>query len=726
VQVIATAGHVDHGKSALVRALTGMEPDRWAEERRRGLTIDLGFAWMTLPDGERLAFVDVPGHERFVPNMLAGMGPVPAVLFVVAADGGWMPQSAEHLAAIDAVGIRHGLLAVTRSDLADPGPATRQALEHLSHTSLGSVEAVAVSAVTGAGLPELRAALTRLVAALPVPHAAAPVRLWVDRSFSIRGSGTVVTGTLPAGTVRSGQELLLTPSMRPARIRGIESLNEPAASVSGVARVALNLRGIPADVPARGMALVDAGRWTMTKLLDVRLSLPRPIRLRTDLTLHIGSAKTLARVRLLGPEEGAIARLTLREPLPLHVGDRLLLRDPGSAEMTIIGATVLDVAPPALVRRGAAAAAGRELAAWPDVPVASDLLRRHGLLRASAVAAMGVTGSLPPPVTASGWLADPVRWGELGRQLAEVIAAHARRDPLAIGLPPEAARAALRLPDRALVEALVRRPGPEDAQRVRLDGGYLRLGAPQKSLQAQGPHTPALPPHVVAGVQAVLADLADAPFMAPEAGRLRELGLDGRAIGAAARAGLLLRVTEQIVLAPGAEAEAARALAGLPQPFTAAEARQALGTTRRVAIPLLEFLDRAGITQRLPDDRRRLRLTSGRRARRLQAAELRGAAQGIGHPAGGADGVGQPEQREPAAVDPENRRPGRGGDRDVHVHELALADGDAALAVGLDLVARPQPAAEHGDELVRRDVLTRHPHLRHGLQATAHLVASGR
>src|SRR5580658_776146 len=235
-------------------------------DHRPGLRLD-ETAWR-----ERLAFVDVPGHERFVPNMLAGVGPVPAVLIVVAADGGWMPQSAEHLAAIDAVGIRHGLLAVTRCDLADPGPATRQALEQISRSSLGSVESVAVSAVTGAGLPELRAALVRLLAALPVPDAAAPVRLWVDRSFSIRGSGTVVTGTLPAGTIRSGQELLLTPSMRPARIRGLESLGEPVASVSGVARVALNLRGIPADRPARGMALVDAGRWTMTKVADVRLA----------------------------------------------------------------------------------------------------------------------------------------------------------------------------------------------------------------------------------------------------------------------------------------------------------------------------------------------------------------------------------------------------------------------------------------------------------------------
>src|SRR6516225_12337473 len=165
--VVATAGHVDHGKSTLVRALTGMEPDRWAEERRRGMTIDLGYAWMTLPSGERLAFVDVPGHERFVPNMLAGVGPVPAVMFVVAADEGWMPQSAEHLAAIDALAISRGLLVVTRADLADPAPALRDAGDRIRGTSLGGVDATAVSAVTGEGLPELRAALDRLAASMP-------------------------------------------------------------------------------------------------------------------------------------------------------------------------------------------------------------------------------------------------------------------------------------------------------------------------------------------------------------------------------------------------------------------------------------------------------------------------------------------------------------------------------------------------------------------------------
>src|SRR5215510_13645104 len=162
MHVIATAGHVDHGKSALLRALTGMEPDRWAEEQRRGMTIDLGYVWMTLPTGQRLAFVDVPGHARFVTNMLAGVGPVPAVLFIVAADGGWMPQSAEHLAAIDALGISRGLLAVTRSDLADPSRATAQAAEQLKRSSLGEVPAVAVSAVTGAGLGDLTAALAEL------------------------------------------------------------------------------------------------------------------------------------------------------------------------------------------------------------------------------------------------------------------------------------------------------------------------------------------------------------------------------------------------------------------------------------------------------------------------------------------------------------------------------------------------------------------------------------
>ena len=656
--VIATAGHVDHGKSTLVRALTGMEPDRWAEERRRGMTIDLGYAWMTLnnvaraaeargPGGEQLAFVDVPGHERFVPNMLAGLGPVPAVMFVVAADGGWMPQSAEHLAAVNALGVRHGLLVITRSDLADPEPATRQARAEIARTSLGGVEAVQVSAVTGQGMNALRAALARLAGSLSgdpglggpqssgrsepggrsemsgagAPDISdistsggdAPVRLWIDRSFTIRGAGTVVTGTLPAGTVRNDQELVLTPSGRTVRVRGLEALGEPADEVSGVARVALNLRGVPADLTARGMALIQPGRWALTSEVDVRVTPsaadPHP-KFPPDLLMHVGSARTPARVRLLGVDS-VYARLRLKEPLPLHVGDRVILRDPGAAGLAVYGATVLDPFPPPLARRGAGAAAARELAAWPDVPAAADLLRRHKLLRVPQLAAAGVTGR-PEPV-AGDWLADPEHWAWLRAELPRVVAAFCAKDPLAPGMPAEAARSALALPSRDLVAALT-------AGEVVLDGAYLRIFTRQAGGEAGAAPGPArtagqLPQKIADAVLAVLDDLADDPFAAPDTERLRALGLDARALAAAARVGLLLRVADLVVLAPGADKAAAGVLAGLEQPFTTSQARQALRTSRRVVIPLLEYLDRARVTERLPGDLRRVRaLPAGRSA----------------------------------------------------------------------------------------------------------------
>jgi selenocysteine-specific elongation factor len=644
--VVATAGHVDHGKSTLVRALTGMEPDRWAEERRRGMTIDLGYAWMTLqardgaPAGEKLAFVDVPGHERFVPNMLAGLGPVPAVMFVVAADGGWMPQSAEHLAAVDALGVRHGLLVITRSDLADPGPATRQALAEIARTSLGAIEAIPVSAVTGQGMDDLGSALARLVVSLsarPGPGRSEPVRLWIDRSFTIRGAGTVVTGTLPAGTVTNGQELLLVPPGRPVRVRGLEALGEPAEVVTGVARVALNLRGIPADLPERGMALIEPGRWTLTSEVDVRVTPPAADpnpKFPPDLLIHIGSARIQARVRILGadPAAGAAAddnagegrapaaiyaRLRLKAPLPLHAGDRVILRDPGATGLAIYGARILDPFPSPLARRGAGAAAVRELSAWPDTPGAADLLRRHKLLRAPQLAAAGLS-DLPEPV-AGDWLADPEHWAWLRAELPRVVAAFCAKDPLAPGMPAEAARAALNLPGRDLVPALA-------SEDVVLDGAYLRIFtrhatepgnaaavAGTGSAQATGPAVSAarpagqLPPRIADAVQAVLDGLADDPFAAPDTERLRALGLDARALAAAARVGLLLRIADLVVLAPGADKAAARTLAGLEQPFTTSQARQALRTSRRVAIPLLEYLDRARVTERLPGDLRRIR-----------------------------------------------------------------------------------------------------------------------
>ncbi len=628
----------------LVRALTGMEPDRWEAEQRRGMTIDLGFAWTTLPSGEQIAFVDVPGHERFVSNMLAGVGPAPAVMFVVAADEGWMPQSAEHLAAIDALGIRNGVLVVTRADLAYPAPALRQAALHIADTSLGGgIEAVAVSALTGQGLPDLVAALGRLTARLPQPDPQDGVRLWLDRVFAIKGSGTVVTGTLQAGTVHAGDELVLTPSLRTLRIRGVQSLGAPAAQVIGVARVALNLRGVSTRDLSRGMALIHPGHWTVTSMIDVRLT-PCPaagqqpastMQVPARLTMYIGAARTVARVRMLGRR---VARLSLDHPLPLHVGDRVLLRDPGAAAghasgRPVFGATVLDVLPPRLRGNGAAAAAERELASWPEPPRTPDLLCRHRLLRASAASAMGLR-DLPPPVSGD-WLADPAHWQRLRQLLAAAVAAHATRDPLAPGLPVDAARAELGLPSRGLVEALAAwRAGDSGHEPIEASGGYLRIGGgsgsggserpdgagrgvapgqhPDGGTAVQAGHParpshPGLPAPVADAVQAVLTGLADAPFCAPDAGRLRELGLDTRAAAAAERAGLLLRLPGHVVLAADAAGQAARILARLPQPFTAAEAKQALRTTRRVVIPLLELLDREGITRRLADDRRIMR-----------------------------------------------------------------------------------------------------------------------
>ncbi|MEU7833729.1 SelB C-terminal domain-containing protein [Nonomuraea sp. NPDC049129] len=643
--VVATAGHVDHGKSTLVRALTGMEPDRLEEERRRGLTIELGYAWTTLPSGRRLAFVDVPGHERFLSTMLAGVGPVPAVLFVVAADEGWMPQSEEHVVALEALGVRHCLLAVTRADLADPAPALDQARTRLTSAGLGgarpdaaglggarpdvtrlgcgggrgAVEAVAVSGRTGQGLDELREALDRLVAALPAPDPEAPVRLWIDRAFSVPGSGTVVTGTLPEGAISVGDELAL--DGEPVRVRALESMKEPSSSVTGVARVAVNLRGhrLPErghGLPERGRALVTPGKWTYTDLVDVRITPVGTLRdtgsgpeaadgpggsggdvlvsgrgrgeewrLPRCLTAHIGSVAVTCEVRTLG---GRVVRLRLARPLPLHLGDVLLLRDPGRdrAEVRVLaGASVLDVRPPALGRRGAARAHAARLES--AVPDAASALRIHRLLRAADLTAMiGTSSDLGEGPVCGDWYADPEYWAELGERLADTARRYAIEHPLEPGMPIEAARHALGLPDRQLVAALVRAP--------------FTLAEGRIVTRPAG-----LPEPVARAVERLRGELAAHPFQAPEAGRLAELGLGSREVAAAVRAGRLLRVAEGIVLLPGADVRAAELLRRLPQPFTVSQARRALDTSRRVAVPLLEHLDRSGLTQRVDEVHRR-------------------------------------------------------------------------------------------------------------------------
>ncbi|WP_033260586.1 selenocysteine-specific translation elongation factor [Amycolatopsis vancoresmycina] len=571
MRVIVTAGHVDHGKSTLVRRLTGMEPDRWAEERRRGLTIDLGFAWTRIGD-EDIAFVDVPGHERFVPNMLAGAGPAPAVLFVVAADEGWMPQSAEHLAALDAFGVRRGLLVVTKADRADPAAATASALAEIAKTSLGTVPVVAVSGTTGAGLGGLRTAIGELTAGLPVPDPDADVRLWIDRAFTVSGAGTVVTGTLAAGTIAVGDELRLGPSR--VKVRGLQSLGEPRERAGAVARVAVNLRGTARGDVRRGDVLLTPGRWRTTAEFDVRLRGAAAADLHRELVLHLGTAAVPVRVRPLGTDT---ARLVTAAALPLRVGDRGLVRDPGEHRIAA-GFDVLDVDPPALSRRGAARARGRELAG-PDL--ARTYLHRTGFVRAADFTAMG----LPETGERLGeWCADPGRFAALRAQAAEIVGAW---DSTAAGVPVEALRQRLGLPAPELVVPVLRGTGFEVA------GGLVRRpGA-------------GLAPAVEKAVEVVVERLAEHPFRAPEADELRALGLGRRELAAAVRLGRLTAVAEGVVLGPDADERAVAQLRLLPQPFTVSEARRALDSTRRVMIPLLERLDAAGRTEPLGDGTRR-------------------------------------------------------------------------------------------------------------------------
>jgi selenocysteine-specific elongation factor len=607
MHVVATAGHVDHGKSTLVRSLTGMEPDRWAEERRRGMTIDLGFAWTGLPSGRTVAFVDVPGHERFVTTMLAGVGPVPAVLLVVAADEGWMPQSAEHVDALSALGVREGLLVISRSDLMDPELAREEALEHLAGTTLAGLPAVSVSAVTGDGMDALRAALDDLTAGLPAPDTTADVRLWVDRAFTIRGAGTVVTGTLGAGKIRVDDELELGTADGPRRVavRGLQSLGAPVDEARGVSRVAVNLRGLPREAVARGDVLLTPAAWLSTDLLDVRLHAVRgdraaadPTELPEELSLHIGAAAVAARVRPLGPDT---VRLRLQHPLPLRIGDRAVLRDPGRRAVTA-GLTVLDVRPPELLRRGAAARRAGVLAGMDGVPSAAGELTRRGVARRADLVAMGVAPADLDALAhagapaAAGWLVDPDRAVELAAGLVAAVTEHDATDPLDPGLPTEAARRAVGLPEPRLVEAVLRhaaRVGPDPGLVLR-DGRVVRSAARS------------LPAAVRAAMDTLRVDLERDPFAAPEVARLAELGLGPRQLASLVKAGELLRIADGVVLLPGADRRALEVLGRLGPEFTLSAARQALGTSRRVAVPLLELLARSGRTARTPDGGHRL------------------------------------------------------------------------------------------------------------------------
>jgi selenocysteine-specific elongation factor len=619
--VIGTAGHVDHGKSALIQALTGTDPDRLAEEKARGLTIDLGFAWTTLPSGREVGFVDVPGHERFVHNMLAGVGGVDCALFVVDASEGWRPQSAEHLAILDLLGIPAGVVALTKVDLVDQATLDRVAAEvagRLQGTTLAGAAMVPTAAPSGLGVDALAAALDAALDRLPDPPDRGRPRLPVDRVFTMRGSGTVVTGTLSGGTLRADGEVELLPAGRRARVRGLQSHGRPLAEATPARRLAVNLAGVATGQVVRGDVLVRPGQWAATATADCRLrclaGAPAPLRGRGAYLVYAGAAETAARLQPLDADEvrpgtDTLVRLHLERPLVLDVFEPVVLRDSGRDE-TVGGGLVLDPFPPAVVRgtaarvrrteeleaREAAGRAGlleRVLAERGVVPLA-DLPRLAAVAPDDLAAALARSGGVQSSRTLA-WTKEA--WEAAAAAALEAVEGQHRTDPSAPGLPAQTARAAARAPGwpaaagNEAVEALV--AGGRlvaDGPTLRLPGHGVRLDPAQRALRAR--------------VEAAL-DEAGVGLLGDAA--LAGLGADRKATALLVRLGVLVPIAPGGYLGRATLEEAVATLRrSFPdgRQFAASEAREALGTTRRTLIPLLEHLDRTGVTVRQGDLRR--------------------------------------------------------------------------------------------------------------------------
>ncbi|MEJ7584854.1 MAG: selenocysteine-specific translation elongation factor [Acidimicrobiales bacterium] len=565
MHVVATAGHVDHGKSTLVRALTGTDPDRWEEEKRRGLTIDLGFAATTLPSGRRVAFVDVPGHVRFLKNMIAGVGAVDACLFVVAATEGWKPQSEEHLRILELLGIGCGLVALTKVGLVDADTrewARLDLSEHLAGSFLAAAEVVEVDVPKGAGIEDLVAAIDRLLLAAPRATDDGRPRLWVDRSFPARGSGTVVTGTLTGGALTVGDELVVvgprSSTPRPVRVRGLQCHGTGQDRLGPGHRVAVNLVGVGHADLSRGDALVQPGRWHAATTVDASVSvLPavdHSLSRRGAHLAYIGSGEHPVSLRVLGPtaiEPGAtgLIRLHLPAALPLLPGDRFVLRESGRSE-TVGGGEILDVAP---VRRATEATPDRSITRvvderqWVDV----DELER-------------LTGQRCRP-TVGRWVVAPTVLATTVATLRAEL-----RDAGAGGLD------IARLGD--LQRAVLRSLG----------GVSVRDG---RARSAEHDHDLARHPFIAA--------LEADPFHPPTPD-----GIDRSDLRVLIQRGLVVE-HDGVWFAPVAVAEAGRRVANLlrdhPTGITVAQVRQALDTSRKWAVPLLAHLDASGITRRRGD-----------------------------------------------------------------------------------------------------------------------------
>ena len=651
MRVVATAGHVDHGKSTLVRALTGINPDRLREEQQRGMTIDLGFAWLTLPNGESVGIVDVPGHADFIENMLAGICGADAVLLVVAADEGPMPQTLEHLAILALLGIPTGLVALTKADLvADAtwlGLVTDDIRRALAGTPLAGAPIVPVSAKTGQRLDDLRATLADVLARAPAQRDLGRPRLPVDRVFVLSGFGTVVTGTLRDGVFAVGDEVEVHTQrgeVLPARIRGLQTHKQKIPRAQVGSRLAVNLAGVEAARLARGSVVAKPGAYALTTLADVHLEvldeaqqrafgLRRAIALRHQASVKVfsGAAHSMANVRLLegdslAPGTAGWVQLQLAAPMLLAAGDRFVLRWPSPA-VTIAGGLVVDPHPPRLHRRRAgrvdpavlsclatlkdgtpadklAQAIGRLKVATLDELRANaqldDADLRAALDASSAQGTVLVTPDLRGTASVV-WSAEALR--DAHRRAVAILQAFHQAQPLAEGMPREALRSRLALSSPAFEALLKHCADPHAADGLVDAGGVVRLVS----------HTVQLTPQQEEMVNALLDRCRAHPWATPSVKEARA-ALGDQIYELLIRRGSIVQLNAEVMLLAETYEQAVRdvcALIARRGQVTVAEVRDYFATTRKYVLALLEHLDALGITQRVGDVRL-LRATDGK------------------------------------------------------------------------------------------------------------------
>jgi selenocysteine-specific elongation factor len=616
--IVGTAGHIDHGKTALVKALTGIDADRLEEEKRRGITIDLGFAHLQLTPALRLGFVDVPGHERFVKNMLAGVGGIDLVLFVIAADESIKPQTREHFEICRLLGIRRGVIALTKADLAEPELlelARLEAEELVAGSFLEGAPAVAVSSVTGAGLDELRNALARAAAEVPEKNASGYFRLPIDRAFSVKGFGTVITGTLVSGSVSKEQEVELYPTSRRLRVRGVEVHGAPAERATAGQRTALNLTDIEPGELARGDVLSEPGLFRAVKRIDCRLDLlasAKTLKNRAPVHFHSGTAEIEAEVRLSGgtvlkPGATSYAQFLLREPALLWPGDRFIIRM-FSPVVTIGGGVVLDngerryraVEDMAgrLARLERADAAGRiallvkEAGAGLGLP---ELVARTGI-REAGIATAARDAGLVELQQPQRWYTDRAWFQQTRDRLVQAVHAFHREKPLAPGI----ARQDLRSRELGGVPLFLLDALLADAKELVVEGETVRSRSHRLVLQEDE----------AAARTAIERAFEHAGLAAPPVPEvLAQSGVEpARArslLQILLRERQLVRVSDDLVIHRSAIENLRRMMAARKSArFNVSAFKEWTGVSRKYAIPLLEYLDREHVTRREGDERR--------------------------------------------------------------------------------------------------------------------------